>query len=172
MIWSTTSILTKCWAFIIFVAIAIFLNTSCGAQDREYMSKRIPGRAASKGEPGAKGQDGKNGEAGIDGSNGADGQDCQSSYVSGGVVVQCGDYQHIVHHGHQGPRGPQGQPGEAGAMGEAGEDGNDGLDGSSCTVEQTEEGAVISCTDGTSAVIAAPEKEKHHNCKKKGWDHD
>lgn len=58
--------------------------------------------------------------------------------------------------GSQGPRGDQGIPGQSGkdgTDGSNGADGKDGKDGSSCTATQTSNGAIISCTDGTSVVI-------------------
>lgn len=67
--------------------------------------------------------------------------------------------------GEQGPRGPagtdgeRGLPGASGSQGEAGqagapgEDGEAGEDGSSCSVTAAVNGAIVSCTDGTSVVI-------------------
>jgi hypothetical protein len=52
--------------------------------------------------------------------------------------------------------GPPGNDGHDGLNGHDGSNGNagaNGNDGSSCSVNQTETGAIISCTDGTGAVI-------------------
>jgi hypothetical protein len=63
-------------------------------------------------------------------------------------------------------RGEQGDPGQIGATGPAGApgpSGPSGAPGQSCSVVQVPEGAVISCPDGTSAVI-----EHGRSCKNKG----
>jgi len=52
-----------------------------------------------------------------------------------------------------GPRGPAGSSGETGEQGPAGDVGPAGMDGASCTVAQLINGAIISCTDGTTALI-------------------
>ena len=69
--------------------------------------------------------------------------------------------------------GPQGPPGEDGADGRDGVDGKDGVDGAdgkdgvdgvdgkdgtSCSVTDTQEGAVINCTDSSSATITNGER--------------
>ena len=84
---------------------------------------------------GPKGDDGKDGRDGTDGIDGPDGKD--------------------------GKDGLDGAPGAAGDDGVDGVDGIDGLDGlagidgSSCSVQQEESTAVITCKDGTSAIIAS-----------------
>lgn len=58
--------------------------------------------------------------------------------------------------GDTGPRGPAGQQGPAGQDGESGMEGSPGPAGeagSSCSVTQTQTGAIVSCTNGTTAVI-------------------
>lgn len=60
------------------------------------------------------------------------------------------------HEGAAGPPGPAGSPGTDGVDGSdgaPGEQGPPGVDGSNCTVMQAVNGAVISCTDGTNAII-------------------
>lgn len=53
-------------------------------------------------------------------------------------------------------RGPKGNPGEAGENGMDGQNGESiqGDKGTSCTTVDTEEGAVITCEDGTSSVVS------------------
>lgn len=52
--------------------------------------------------------------------------------------------------GEQGDRGPEGQVGQAGPAGEPGEQGEKG---DSCSVDSLSNGAIITCEDGTTAVI-------------------
>lgn len=54
--------------------------------------------------------------------------------------------------------------GADGATGPKGQTGRPGFNGHSCTVMQLEDGAVINCPDGSSAVISNGHAHKHtHN---------
>lgn len=52
-----------------------------------------------------------------------------------------------------GPSGPQGTNGLDGSPGATGPKGLDGSPGSSCTVQDTDEGAIIICDDGSQADV-------------------
>gem|GEM_PF-6085266 len=56
--------------------------------------------------------------------------------------------------GQDGVPGADGQDGTPGVDGQDGTPGADGQDGTSCTVVETEAGALITCTDGTQALVA------------------
>jgi hypothetical protein len=81
----------------------------------------------------------EDGETGITGKDGKDGQD-----------------------GEDGVDGAPGRDGVDGVDGSPGNDGSDGQDGKSCSVRELEEGALIECPDGSSAIInhGKTEKEK------------
>lgn len=78
-------------------------------------------------------------------------------FVLASLVSGCGSPVQPI----TGPRGANGTSvqgvagvdGQNGADGAPGASGADGKDGTSCTVAQIPEGAVITCPDGTSAVI-------------------
>ncbi len=55
--------------------------------------------------------------------------------------------------GTDGPKGQDGRDGQDGADGLAGKDGQDGTNGSSCSAARVSNGVLISCTDGTSAIV-------------------
>ncbi len=59
-------------------------------------------------------------------------------------------------------QGPIGVPGPTGAVGGQGETGQQGSAGSSCTVSEVDGGVLISCPDGTSAVVHHGENHCHH----------
>ena len=79
------------------------------------------------------------------------------------ILVSCGDIRPkgqerkpVPVPGPTGPEGPAGQDGEEGTAGQNGIDGQDGADGKDaepCTVQQHEDGATITCPDGTIAEI-------------------
>ena len=98
------------------------------------------------------------------GEDGENGTNCTVTRdeVSGVTTIVCDDGTSATVYdgedgedGEDGATGPAGEDGEDGATGSAGEDGEDGEDGTSCTVTRNEEmgAAVITCTDGTSAII-------------------
>lgn len=60
----------------------------------------------------------------------------------------CGGTKYVT-----GPPGPQGATGATGAQGPQGIQGIPGTNGTSCTVSQTNTGALISCSDGTSTTV-------------------
>lgn len=72
---------------------------------------------------------------------GEPGDDCSVVQALNGAQVTCGDMTVFVPNG------------ESGSVGEPGNNGTDGNDGSSCTVTSVPEGALISCTDGSSALV-------------------
>lgn len=73
---------------------------------------------------------------------------------TGGTVVVVGVRVIIVCNGLTGVSGADGEDGAPGADGEDGNDGTNGLNGSSCSVTQLITGALVTCSDGTSAYIA------------------
>lgn len=81
-------------------------------------------------------RDGKDGATGAQGAAGKDGSDGKDGAAGVAGVV-----------------GSQGSAGQTGATGAAGSAGSNGASGSNCTVTQNDDGATISCTDGTSATI-------------------
>ena len=83
------------------------------------------------GPQGPAGRDGEDGKDGVDGEDGAKGDP-----------------------GADGKDGTNGINGVNGTNGLDGEDGENGADGSSCSVQEIESGLIVSCTDGTSAVLA------------------
>lgn len=89
----------------------------------------IIGAIGPEGPAGRDGEDGKDGSDGMDGSDGRDGID--------------------------GRNGIDGLPGRDGTNGTPGEDGKPGQDGSSCSARQNGSSVLVSCTDGTSAVLAS-----------------
>ena len=112
------------------------------------------------GSPGADGQDGMDGADGVDGAKGdpgADGKDgssCSVTQTISGATLSCtdGTMASIAN-------GADGVIGSNGTDGADGQDGENGADGSSCSVEEIDGGAVVSCTDGTSAVLAGAGSE-------------
>ena len=84
------------------------------------------------GPQGPAGRDGADGRDGSDGMDGTDGRD-----------------------GTNGRNGTDGVPGRDGSNGLPGEDGEPGQDGSSCSASQNGSSVLVSCTDGTSAVLAS-----------------
>lgn len=101
-----------------------------GCSDQETKTKTVTGPA---GPAGAAGSDGAPGIAGPAGSVGAT-----------GIMGPAGQ------DGQDGASGPTGVPGPTG---QPGQDGVNGTDGVSCSVSALPEGAVITCTDGSSVVI-------------------
>lgn|GEM_PF-2976147 len=83
------------------------------------------GSIGADGRDGVDGRDGDDGEDGARGDPGADGKD-----------------------------GINGINGVDGTNGLDGADGENGADGSSCSVQEIDGGVIVSCTDGTSAVLA------------------
>jgi hypothetical protein len=81
--------------------------------------------------------------------------ECRTTEDNDNLVITCQD--NIIRipkvkgpKGDRGTLGPRGYPGENGTNGV---NGQDGADGKSCSVSSTTTGAIISCEDGTSAVI-------------------
>ena len=105
-----------------------------------------PGADGQDGMDGADGQDGAKGDPGADG---ADGSSCSVIQTTSGATLSCtdGTMASIFN-------GTDGVIGSNGSDGADGQDGENGVDGSSCSVEEIDGGAVVSCTDGTSAVLA------------------
>lgn len=95
--------------------------------------RTVVGPSGSTGPGGKRGPSGDRGPAGPAGERGAEG-------VPGEIGAD----------GLQGAMGPEG---EAGPAGPAGPIGPPGVDGSSCSVTPAVGGVLISCTDGTSAVL-------------------
>ena len=89
----------------------------------------VIGAIGPQGPAGKGGADGKDGSDGMDGLDGRDGID--------------------------GRNGIDGLPGRDGTNGSPGEDGEPGQDGSSCSASQNGSSVLVSCTDGTSAVLAS-----------------
>lgn len=88
---------------------------------------------------------------GIDGRDGRDGVSCTVEQQEGGAAIYCSDETYVFI--ANGRDGRDGQNGTDGSNGEDGSNGSDGAAGTSCSVSQTETGALITCGD-TSAVIA------------------
>lgn len=101
-------------------------GTECIAPENEGEARQgVPGKSGADGQAGKDGTNGERGPAGEGGPMGPSGKDGQD--------------------------GATGAPGVQGPQGETGANGNDG---SSCSVtENMIGGAIISCTDGTSAVV-------------------
>jgi len=113
------------------------------------------------GAPGADGKDGMDGADGVDGAkgdpggDGADGSSCTVTQTATGANLSCTDgTMASVANGLNGDNGRDSVDGINGVNGQDGADGQNGVDGSSCSVEEIDGGAVVSCTDGTSAVLA------------------
>ena len=89
---------------------------------------------------------------------GADGSSCSVNQTTSGATLSCtdGTLASIANgiNGANGRHGIDGINGVNGVNGQDGADGQNGADGSSCSVEEIDGGAVVSCTDGTSAVLA------------------
>lgn len=89
------------------------------------------------------------------------GQEAQSSKNcsvakddAGDAVITCPDGSTVtVRNGIDGRNGVDGQDGADGQNGIAGVNGSNGVNGTSCSVTQTTVGALIQCTDGTSANV-------------------
>ena len=78
------------------------------------------------------------------------GTECHGEGSTGGRE----DEERIVYiPGPVGPVGPSGPRGEPGERGPAGDQGPEGTPGSSCSVSQMSNGALVTCTNGTNAVI-------------------
>jgi hypothetical protein len=94
------------------------------------------------------GRDGLDGQDGMDGSNGTQ---CTVTRISGGAKVTCTDGStSIVYDGQNGTNGTNGTNGIDGINGT---NGTNGLNGTSCSVSQTSSGGVITCSDGTTAIV-------------------
>lgn len=112
------------------------LLAGCGplrdATDRSYlcMSKGDHCHDTMQGEPGKPGEKGDTGSAGKQGSQG----------IPGPV-------------GPAGSTGTPGAQGKPGSKGDTGDTGSTGTPGTSCSVSQAVNGAVISCTDGSTVVV-------------------
>lgn len=78
----------------------------------------------------------------IKGADGQDGVSCTLLEVENGVTVSCSDESSFTIH-----NGTNGQNGE------------NGSDGQSCSVEQTEEGALITCGESTATVLNGEDGE-------------
>lgn len=89
---------------------------------------------------------------GAAGAGSADGEDGSGCTVDGDRL-ECDDGTSWDLVGEDGADGERGEPGETGATGAAGEQGAPGEDGASCSVRDTDSGAVITCDDGTTATI-------------------
>ena len=98
-----------------------------------------------QGVAGAAGADGSDGVDGIDGQNGEDGKDGKDGIngVDGADGLN----------GSDGADGADGRDGTNGVDGQDGQDGEDGEDGENCSVVNTNNGAVISCPDGSSSEV-------------------
>lgn len=98
-----------------------------------------------QGVAGAAGADGSDGVDGIDGQNGEDGKDGKDGIngVDGADGLD----------GADGRDGSDGRDGTNGVDGQDGQDGEDGEDGEDCSVVNTNNGAVISCPDGSSSEV-------------------
>jgi hypothetical protein len=100
-------------------------GTECLAPENEGEARQgVPGKSGADGQAGKDGTSGERGPAGESGPMGPAGKDGQDGAT-----------------GSPGVQGPQGQPG------------TNGNNGSSCSVEDMIGGAIISCTDGTSAIL-------------------
>lgn len=109
--------------------LVLFLTLACG----EYNGQEETGPQGRSGEQGPVGPQGPTGSQGEKGEMGERG------------------YQGIP--GIAGTSGPEGPRGEQGEKGDDGERGEQGEDAAPCTVEQFDDGARISCPDGTMADI-------------------
>jgi collagen type VII alpha len=114
------------------LVLLLSLVTGCGS-DLDFTNK-----------PGEDGKDGKS-IVGPTGKVGLPGTDSEPCSVSDTGLVSCPDGS-----SYQIPAGVSGQPGKDGLDGAAGEPGQAGT---SCTVQAVDNGAVISCSDGTSVVV-------------------
>lgn len=76
---------------------------------------------------------------------------CTVKQLDSGAVITCKDGSQAII--HDGASGADGLPGSAGVPGSSGTDGVAGAPGGTCTVLQTDSGALISCEDGSSSVI-------------------
>jgi len=120
----------------------------------------IVGKEGPQGEPGIPGRTILSGATGPKSSDGIKGDfwlDTELSILYGPKTdAGWGSGVSIV--GADGPQGPKGDAGARGATGPAGpqgDKGDTGVAGTSCTVEQVESSAVITCEDGTSAALAS-----------------
>jgi hypothetical protein len=83
----------------------------------------------------------------------ADGS-CSVSQENGGAMISCPDgSQAFVPNGTNGTNGVDGTNGTNGTDGKDGKDGLNGTNGSSCSVQDLGTKALITCTDGTTAII-------------------
>lgn len=95
--------------------------------------------------------------SGTSGPKGASGKSCSVSKSGSIATVTCPDGSVTILDGTNGINGVDGLDGVNGIDGTNGTDGQNGLDGTngtSCSVEESETGATISCDDGTSVEIA------------------
>lgn len=118
----------------------IVLLGGCGAYEKR--SCYTQGEECYHPENETETNDTTSGPRDTDGANGQDGTQGQP-----GATGPTGDT------GAVGPAGKDGQDGATGAQGIPGSQGEAGADGSSCSVAQVSGGAIITCTDGTSAII-------------------
>ena len=137
------------------------------------------GEQGTQGIPGLEGIAGADGLDGLDGSscsatqveggakifctdgtqafirNGADGKTCTVQKTKQGATVKCGTDTVFISNGTNGTNGQDGLNGVNGVDGEQGEAGKDGIaglngqDGSSCSITDTNGGALVSCGDET-----------------------
>lgn len=78
---------------------------------------------------------------------------CEIEEVKEGVMIRCSDGKEtFIRDGINGEHGRDGQDGVDGSDGKDGADGIDGEDGTSCSVSQTDQGAVITCGDSSAIV--------------------
>lgn len=87
-------------------------------------------------------------------------QTCTVEQTDSGAIITCPDGTSAIisngtdgNDGQDGQDGQNGQDGADGTNGEQGEPGADGAPAEPCTVEQTNDGAIITCPDGSEAVI-------------------
>lgn len=142
---TTLNVIAYACAFLAGYGIVLVIITlfSCGAQvpecngalcQEDYWEARVPGRPAPKGDKGDT----------VVGPRGPTGQGCVSQRIGDGVVIQCGEYTHVIYDGQDGIA-VDGKDGES-IVGPAGKD------GTSCEVEQASNGVIVECGD-TSALI-------------------
>lgn len=123
--------------------LAMFLLTRCGAVNENHYhcinrGENCHETNTEEGTPYSVGPEGREGPQGIPGKDGQ---------AHDGATGPRGEP------GEQGPVGPSGETGPQGPQGPGGNPGPQGESGYSCSVQSAIGGALITCTDGTQAVI-------------------
>jgi len=155
---------------------------ACSTEQVDFTQQGTSGKDGVNGTNGANGVDGQDGVDGVNGKDGLNSifsisnleSEQEICYSGSGIMISSGldaDKDNVLDpeeinpvsvaflcNGAPGPQGPQGVAGPAGADGEDGANGTNGTngsngsDGQSCTLQDTEEGALVTC-GGTQTTI-------------------